>query len=108
MMSEQHIPNNWVIVKVKETGLFKVLGGWSGGYLDGDYWRLNSGITKVELDGNYWLFYGNSGSIYQCHKDSYRLSHSTAGIYRQLDEGGLVGLLDDREDWLNLLDKEGK
>ena len=105
-MSGQYKPNNWVILKVKETGLFKVLGGWSGGYLDGDYWRLNSGITKVDLDGNYWLFYGNSGSIYKCHKDSYRLSLATSGIYRQLDEEGLVSLLSDREDWLNLLEAE--
>jgi hypothetical protein len=106
MNSSKYTPNNWVIIKVKETGLFKVLGGWSGGYLDGDYWRLNSGIIKVELDGNYWLFYGNSGSIYKCHKDSYRLSHNTSGIYRQLDEEGLVDLLDDCEDWLNLLEAE--
>ena len=105
-MSGQYTPDNWVILKVKETGLYKVLGGWSGGYLDGDYWRLNSGITKVELDGNYWLFYGNSGSIYKCHKDFYRLSVATSGIYRQLYEKGLVDLLNDREDWSNLLEAE--
>ena len=42
-------PHNWVVVKVDED-FYKVLGGWSGGYLDGDCWILNSCITKVKDD----------------------------------------------------------
>ena len=49
-------PDNWVVIKFTQqvksgnTGygrtekvFYKVLGGWSGGYLDGDSWRMNSG-----------------------------------------------------------------
>ena len=42
--------DNWVVIKfnTEEHGIFyKVLVGTSGGYLDGDSWRMNSGITKV-------------------------------------------------------------
>ena len=42
-------PDSWVVLKITaETGvIYKVLAGWSGGYLDGDSWRLNSGINIV-------------------------------------------------------------
>jgi hypothetical protein len=41
--------DNWVVIKMKgDDTHYRVLAGWSGGYLDGDSWRMNSGITKVE------------------------------------------------------------
>jgi hypothetical protein len=63
-------PDNWVVVKVAKD-LYKVLAGWSGGYLDGDRWRLNSGISEVKEDGDYWLFISKSGSVYKCHKEGF-------------------------------------
>ena len=60
-MSE-YLPDNWVVLKIKEgkldSGFYKVLAGWSGGYLDGDSWRINSGITRVEDHETYYSFYG--------------------------------------------------
>ena len=50
-------PDNWVVVKVGE-GIYKVLAGWSGGYLTSDSWKLNSGISEVKDDGDHWLFIG--------------------------------------------------
>ena len=54
-----YTPDNWVVIKMmppeKDT-MYKVLGGWSGGYLDGDSWRMNSGVTSVEDDGDYFKF----------------------------------------------------
>ena len=61
--------DRWLIVKVDDG--YKIFGSWSGGYLYGGSWKLNSGITKVEEDGDYYLFCGYSGSIYKCHKDAY-------------------------------------
>jgi hypothetical protein len=68
-----YTPHNWVVVNITSNGetFNKVLAGWSGGYLDGDTWRMNSGITAVGKDGSDWLFYGASGSVYRCDRDRY-------------------------------------
>lgn len=98
----QYTPDNWVILKVKgDDPHYRVLAGWSGGYLDGDSWRMNSGITRSEFDGDYWYFYGSSGSCYKCYLDSYRLSGMTTGIYSQLKDkhGDKIELLEDQE-WI--------
>jgi hypothetical protein len=81
-------PDRWVVVKLsndKDT-VFKVLAGWSGGYLDGQSWRMNSGISKVVVDGDFYLFEGFSGSTYKCHKKSYGTNMIMAGIISQLLE----------------------
>lgn len=67
----EYNPDKWTLLRFTYNGetIVKVLGTWSGSYLWGDSWRLNSGITKVEEDGDYYLFYGHSGSVYKCHKD---------------------------------------
>ena len=62
-------PDRWLLVEHGD--IHKVFATWTGGYLDGDSWRLNSGIESVEVDGDYLLFRGFSGSIYKCHKDGY-------------------------------------
>lgn len=82
-------PDNWVILKIKEDTklgyFYKVLAGWSGGYLDSDEWRLNSGIAAVvDEEEGYYDFVGDSGSVYRCHKGSERLSGATGMIYEQL------------------------
>ena len=61
-MSDDYTPHSWVVVNITNNGqtFNKVLAGWSGGYLDGDYWRMNSGITAVREEPNHWLFYGAS------------------------------------------------
>ena len=104
----EYTPDNWVVLKITqgEETLYKVLGGWSGGYLDGDYWRLNSGITGVEKQSYLYGFYGSSGSVYWCHKGGYRLTMSIAGVYNQLKENekfkGQIQLMPEDTDWLNL------
>lgn len=96
-----YIPDNWVIVKITrpEGVVHKVLAGWSGGYLDGDHWRMNSGIVSITQEGDYTLFHGQSGSVYKCHKDCQRLAMATAGIYNTLvkqgeEEGITVEMVD--------------
>lgn len=88
MSAQNYFPDNWVVLKIKEgkydRGFYKVLAGWSGGYLDGDAWRMNSGITKVTEEGDHLKFWGASGSCYVCHKDTYRLTMATSGVYNQL------------------------
>lgn len=103
-------PDNWVVLKIKEgKGTFpfyKVLAGWSGGYLDGDSWRMNSGINLVFEHEEHIDFYGHSGSLYHCHKGSYRLTLATAGVYDQLKENeafrGQVQLMPEDSDWMTI------
>ena len=81
-MSE-YKPDNWVVLKVKEkentAPLYKVLAGWGS-----DNWRINSGIINGIEDGDYYEFYGESGSCYRCHKKSYGLRMNTQGVYKKL------------------------
>lgn len=106
----QYSPDNWVVLKLKrsesDTGFYKILGGWSGGYLDGDSWRLNSGITQVKQNGDRYEFYGASGSCYHCHKDSYGLRANNAGVYNGLKQQerfqGQITLMPEDTDWMEL------
>ncbi len=85
-MSE-YTPDRWVVVKIGGPDPhYRVLGGWSGGYLDGDSWRMNSGIIKVDFDGDYWFFYGSSGSVYKCYVDSYGFNKMSAQTYSKYKE----------------------
>lgn len=72
-------PERWVILKLPNN-YYKVLGTWSGGYLYGDRWKLNSGIKKVEEDDEFYYFIGYSESCYKCHKTKYGMVTSY-GLY---------------------------
>lgn len=76
-------PDKWVVLRINagEVGIiYKILAGWSGGYTDGEKWKINSGICKIEVEGNYFLFTGHSGSVYKCHKNSYGTNTISSGI----------------------------
>jgi hypothetical protein len=97
-------PDNWVVIKIKSADPhYRILAGWSGGYLSGDSWKLNSGITRVEEDDHYFYFYGSSGSCYQCHKNVYCLRMNNSYIWTALQEkhGDKVEMMPEDTDWLN-------
>lgn len=77
-----YTPEVWVMLEIKtpEVTLYKILAGWYGGFAGGDSWKLNSGCKSVEVDGDFFLFHGHSGSVYRCHKEAYRTSGMTASI----------------------------
>lgn len=104
-MSE-YLPDNWVVLKItyKSKTVYKVLAGWSGGYLDGDSWKMNSGIWEVKEDDNYYYFYGYSGSCYRCNKESYMLRMNNAGVYNHWKEkfGDAIEMLPEDTDWMNM------
>jgi hypothetical protein len=103
-MSE-YCPDNWVVIKIYGSPIhYKVLAGWSGGYLSGSSWKLNSGVTKVEESGDYYLFHGSSGSVYKCHKEAYCLRNNNAYVWNALQEkyGDKVELLEENTDWHNM------
>lgn len=106
----KYTPDNWVVLKLKpyesDLGFYKILSGWSGGYLDGDSWRLNSGITQAKQDGDFYEFHGSSGSCYRCHKDSYGLRMNNAEVYDSLKQQeqfeGQITLMPEDTDWLQV------
>ena len=109
---EEHTPDGWSIISINnnvDNPFFKVFASWQGGYLDGDSYRFNSGITKVESDDDYYYFHGYSGSIYKCHKKGYGNHTSYArGIIETLissaeKEGIQIEIMDSSTDWLNLI-----
>ena len=91
MPAEQGItPDSWVIIEVNYEGdqFQKILAGWSGGYLDGDSWRMSSPIKEmnIDVDSDKITVYTESGSWYNLYKSSQGLRMSNAGIYNRLKE----------------------
>ena len=90
-------PDYWKLVRIlnrEGEPVYKLFGTWVGGYTRGDEWRLNSGITKVEEDGDFLKVYGTSGSCYEVHNKSntYRTSAYTGGVLGEFQQQ-LQGLL---------------
>ena len=91
MEPEQGItPNSWVIVGITHKGqkYKKIVSGWSGGYLDGDSWRLSSDIKNVDKAHSefYAVVETMSGSVYNLYYQGNELRMSNSGIYNQLKE----------------------
>lgn len=101
-------PDNWVIIKIKgDDPHYRVLAGWSGGYLYGDSWRMNSGIVSCQAFSDYvdyFVFKGSSGSEYRCVKESYGLRMNNAHIWTQLQErhSDKVEMMSEDTDWLTM------
>lgn len=77
-----YYPDCWVIAKITNGTniIYKVLGGWSGGYLQGTSWRMNSGISGFYVQDDVIIFEGYSGSRYHCHVDGEGIKMANAGI----------------------------
>lgn len=91
MPPEQDItPDSWVIIEVNHEGeqFQKILSGWSGGYLDGDAWRMSSRIKEINIKVNqdYFTVDTESGSKYNLFKSRQGMRMSNASIYNQLKE----------------------
>lgn len=105
----EYSPDKWILLKIKtkKETIYKVLAGWSGSYLEGQSWRMNSGITKVTKKDQHYLFEGHSGSIYKCHKNGYGTNMITGGVLAQIleedKERKIVEVLEDSKDFSNLL-----
>ena len=85
-------PDNWVILEIEHEGstFHKVLAGWSGGYLDGDTWRFNSGIERIVTNEHHYEIYGYSGSVYKVGKGSELVRANISGILEECLSTGKV------------------
>lgn len=88
----KHTPNKWTILKFvyNDETTYRVLGGWSGGYLDGDSWRLSSPIVEhhTEKDGDreFIRFINESGSEYICYRTGEGFNMIMSSTYAWLQE----------------------
>jgi hypothetical protein len=104
-MNISETPERWVILKLPND-YYKVFATWAGGYLDGDSWKLNSGIKEVEQDDDYYYFVGFSGSCYKCHKKTYgtATSYGLGILNRILEQGNdQIELMEDSGNWGDMI-----
>jgi hypothetical protein len=105
-----YTPDCWVVVKIAGPDtppIHKVFACWYGGYLDGDSWKLNSGITRAYEDGNCFMFDGSSGSTYACAKSQYGTNMYGQGVLNNLIDkiektGGTCVILPEETNWLEI------
>jgi hypothetical protein len=68
-----YTPEHWCILRLtdnKGNVHHRVGASWSGGYLSGKSWKINSGIVEYNIDVDAISFKGDSGSIYVCYIQS--------------------------------------
>jgi hypothetical protein len=103
-------PDRWVILKfwndtaVTPVTTYKVFAGWYGGFTNGDSWKLNSGITKIERDMKLIRFTGWTSSVYEVHEGGYGMGGYMSSVYqsfcKQMEEdteGNKMTLLTEEE-----------
>lgn len=107
----EYTPHKWLVIEIKGKEFpltYKVFASWHGGYLDGDSWKLNSGIKKITKEGDFYLFTGHSESVYACHKKCYG-SHMYGNgvlnaIIQKAKEGDVtIQVLPENQNWLDLI-----
>lgn len=98
-----YTPDRWMVLAIHTPAekIYKVFATWSGGYLGGDSWKLNSGITQATFRDPYWEFEGASGSVYRCHINGY----GTNG-YGQVVLNNLLGQAIEQDIEIDVLDRE--
>ncbi len=83
----EYTPDRWVMLKITPPNnkfYYKIFASWSGSYLYGASWKLNSGVTRVEMLNDTYKFHGFSGSVYVCHKNSYGTTNYGASVLSNL------------------------
>jgi len=113
MEENAYTPDYWTIVKIttpQDKLIYKVFATWRGSYTMNEAWRMNSGITNVEIEGNYIKFYGTSGSVYKLvNKESeYRTTAYTQSILNHMKQqleklNGTIEELPFNTNWKELL-----
>lgn len=73
----------------EDSTVIKLFAVWHAGYLTATSWRMNSGVTKIEVDttfDNLYIISGYSGSQYVVNKDSTKPSSYGQGVLRDITE----------------------
>lgn len=68
----RYAPHRWLMIQVKSPSAhYRIFGSWNGSYLEGESWRLNSGVSGVVERPDRFEVIGGSGSVYEIGKQSY-------------------------------------
>ncbi len=102
-----YCPDKWLVVKISQdenTFNYHVFATWSGSYLGGSSWRMNSGIESVSIEDKIIVFKGFSGSEYHCHIESYgNTGYGTSVLDRLIEtskESGItIEVMPSGTDW---------
>ena len=72
----------WLAITQSDNSVvIKVFASWTGSYLYGDSWKLNSGCLRIEENEDELVVHGYSGSVYILNKyNQGRLTSFTASI----------------------------
>lgn len=104
-----YAPDKWQVVKITHgsDSHYRVFACWYGGWAGSDSWKLNSGITKITQDENFYHFEGSSGSVYTCHKESYGASSYGMGVLNNMIEksaenGTIIEILPEETHFMEL------
>ena len=118
IVKKMNKPDKWVVVKITNSNgeiIYKVFATWLGGYLDGDYWKMNSGIVRVDKDGDLIRFFGESGSCYECVDSgySYGTNYYTQGVLDNMiskatELGHQMEVMPQDTDWMNIINLENE
>lgn len=107
---QDYCPEEWVVFALDypDETIYRVFGAWRGGFTTGDSWRVNSGIESVEVEGDFILFHGHTGSTYRCHKDAPEPGGWRGGVLVKLlgdvaEQGVPTKILPRDTDWLELV-----
>ncbi len=95
----------WVVIYVNsDDPHYRLFMTFGGSFVYGDSWRMNSGIVRVEKDGENLVFHGSSGSQYSVHPDGYGISAYGAGILQGYNDQieGVMTVLPEETDWLTM------
>lgn len=81
----KYYPDRWVLLAIRkgDETIHKIFGTWLGGYVNGDAWRLNSGIKSVRgIDAHpgHYAVEGYSGSVYVVRTRNYGTSAYTNSV----------------------------
>jgi hypothetical protein len=98
------------VVKITGTDsppIHKVFACWYGGYAGSDSWKLNSGITSAAFENDVYYFNGSSGSVYECHKNSYGTNmYGMSVLSNMIDKAAKTGvtieILPQDTNWLEI------
>ncbi len=83
-------PDRWLVIKItphdNSPVTYKIFATWHGSYLGSSNWQLNSGIVSVTVENDTYIFTGQSGSQYHCHRTGYGNTGYGTGVLTKMIE----------------------
>lgn len=89
MTQAYYEPDAYQFILVNNS-IVKLFSSWSGSYLSGDAYRVNSGTQEIVEKECHYLVYGYSGSVYKLRKTAVHMNAYCQGVLNQILENEQV------------------